>query len=417
MPEIQIFEGSPGGFGLTDSSQRKVIIGIVAPGHFKRLGAQFGFLRAMFEENKKNNFPKPDFMTGVSAGAVAIACAAQDTEEDLVRTDKTLEDLRGKNFYDINPELKIFGGLLSLISLGVLLPINKIKKVLYRYGFTTAAIAIALLIEEKFIEKLLKCNSIFSNRNLYKLLRAKLNYRRIFSSPIKIVIAAANVNTKSYSIVTNFRPEHQDEHVFTQGIVDSTNLPVFFGFRENEQGQFIADGAAISNEPRHLAREFGCDVIIVLRFKCNDEDVTEKKYNLWVTGLQRFIDILVDEVARKTRRTYEFFNNDLREKKKISQAADTIENCLKSLPDSENTQKIRVAVDILRGIKLSCDGKREIKFIEINDEIPEFHFTDFKKNQMSRTIKIGHQAFHNAKEAILKAIEEVRRSKNMGDPA
>ena len=114
MPEIQIFEGSPGGFGLTDSSQRKVIIGIVAPGHFKRLGAQFGFLRAMFEENKKNNFPKPDFMTAVSAGAVAIACAAQDTEEDFVRTDKTLEDLRGKNYQglvnvalDIAPDFRI----------------------------------------------------------------------------------------------------------------------------------------------------------------------------------------------------------------------------------------------------------------------------------------------------------------------
>ena len=211
---------------IDSTTPRRVKLGIVASGHFKRLGAQIGFLHAMFDEHCENGFLKPDYMAGVSAGGIAVACAAQDNEEDFEKTEEVLVNLRGRDFYGINPDLKIWVWLLGFVALSVLVPVHKIDWWFYQVLCYLLLIIAVFVVEEKFIEKLLKCSSIFSNGNLYKLLRSSFNFRHIWSSQIKVEIAAADVNTGLYSIVTNFKPEHQDPHVFTQGVVDSTNLPV-----------------------------------------------------------------------------------------------------------------------------------------------------------------------------------------------
>src|SRR3989344_5972267 len=174
-------------------------VGIVAPGHFKRLAAEVGFLHAYYEACQMG-FPMPEYMTGVSAGGIAIACAAQWTEQDFIRTEEILLNLKRKHFYGINPRLEVLGGLAAVAALGSILPIDKdtIKNPLMRYG-AKAAVALSILgMDEKFVKGLLRSESVFSNKNLYNLLERELRFARIFKSPIKIEIPSADVNNKKF---------------------------------------------------------------------------------------------------------------------------------------------------------------------------------------------------------------------------
>lgn len=364
-------------------------VGIVAPGHFKRMAAEVGFLHGYYEACQKG-FPVPDYMTGVSAGGIAIACAAQWTEADFVRTEEVLLGLKRKHFYGINPKLEVLGGLAGLAALGVILPMEKIKTPWLRYG-AKAALALAILeMDKKFVDGLLRSDAIFSTK-LYKFLEGKLRIDRILGSPINIEIASVDVNNKTFSVVSNFRPEDQKPEILLNGIVDSTRLPVFFPFRKNEGGNYLADGAALSNVPIHLARDHGCDVIIVLKFKCAGEGPIEREYNQWIPGLQRFIDILVDENARKTMRDYEFFNHDLEQEAKINRAIELLDDC--------------EARRILESVKLSASGRKKIKLIIVDsEEIPEFHFSSFSKEATRESMNIGYRAFFNVKDQIAQAI-------------
>lgn len=377
-------------------------VGIVAPGHFKRMAAEVGFLHAYYEACQKG-FPVPEYMTGVSAGGIAIACAAQWTEEDFVKTEEVLLGLKRKHFYGINPKLEVLGGLAGLAALGVMLPMEKIKNPWLRYA-TKAAIACTILgMDKKVVEGLLRSNAIFSTK-LYRFLEGKLRIDRIFESPIKIEIASVDVNNKTFSVVSNFRPEDKKPEILLNGIVDSTRLPVFFPFRKDDKGNYLADGAALSNVPIHLARDHGCDVIVVLKFKCAGEGPIEREYNQWIPGLQRFIDILVDENARKTLRDYECFNNDLEQEEKIKQAVDLIGGWLVDY-HLVDASKVREALELLQGVKLSASGRRKMKLIIVeSDEIPEFHFSSFSKEATRESMNIGYRAFFNVQDQIARAI-------------
>lgn len=372
-----------------------VKVGIVAPGHVKRLAAEVGFLHGLYEACQAGSLPSPSedmdlFMTGVSAGGIAVACAAQWTEADFKRTEEILLNLKGEHFYGINPKLGVLGGLAAVAALGVMLPIEKIKNPWLRYGIK-AAIAFSILeLDKKFVEGLLHSDSIFST-SLYKLLERELKMNRIFRSPVKIEIASADINGRKFSVVSNFRPEDQKPEILLNGIVDSTRLPVFFPFRRNSEGHFLADGAGLSNVPIHLARDYGCDVIIVLKFRCAGEGPIEKEYDEWASGLQRFIDMIVDEASRKTQRDYEFFNHDLEQEEKINRAIGLMDDC--------------EARRILESVKLSASGRRKIKLIVVDsDEIPEFHFSNFDREITRQSMNIGYKAFKDVQSEIAKAI-------------
>ena len=369
-------------------------IGIVAPGHFKRLAAEFGFIHGYFQECQKG-FPIPDYMAGVSAGGITVACAAQWTEADFRRTEEILLNLKREHFYGINPKLEVLGGLAVVAALATLLPIDKdtIPNRWLRYGIKGAIAAGILGMDKRFVEGLLHSDSFFSNKNLYKLLERELRISKIFRSPIKIEIASADVNGRRFSVVSNFRPKDQKPEILLNGIVDSTRLPVFFPFRKNSEGHYLADGAALSNVPIHLARDHGCDIIIILKFRCEGEGPIEKEYNEWGPGLQRFIDMVVDEMSRKTIRGYEFFNHDLEQEKKIQRAIQLLDDC--------------EARRNLESVKLSASGRRKIKLIVVDsEEIPEFHFSTANMQEKQReSLNIGYQAFKGVKDEIARAIE------------
>lgn len=375
------------------------VVGIVAPGHFKRLAAEVGFLHGYYEACQKG-FPLPDYMTGVSAGGIAIACAAQWTEADFVRTEEILLNLKRKHFYSINPKLEVLGGLAGLAALGIMLPIEKIKNPWIRYG-TKAAIAAAILeMDKKFVEGLLRSESVFSNKNLYKLLERELRMNRIFRSPIKIEIASVDLNDKKFSIVSNFRPEDQKPEILLNGIVDSTRLPVFFPFRKDKNGHYLADGAALSNVPVDLARDYGCDVIIVLKFKCAGEGSMNTEYNQWVSGLQRFEDTTVDEIATITLRGYEYTNHDLGEKEKIKKAIEVLER------KAGHTLEELEVITLLKDVKLSASDRKKVKLIIVDsEEIPEFHFSNFSKDATYESLNIGYRSFFAVKDKIAEAVE------------
>lgn len=375
-------------------------IGIVAPGHFKRLAAEVGFLHAYYEACQKK-FPAPEYMTGVSAGGLAIACASQWTDLDFKRTEEVLLNLKRKHFYAVNSKLKVLGELTAVTALGSIIPTDKdtIKNPWLRYG-AKAAIALSILgMDKKFIEGLLHSDAIFSNENLYKLLERELRTDRIFKSPIKIEIPSVDINSKMFSVVSNFRPEDQRPDILLNGIVDSTRLPVFFPFRRNSKGHYLADGAALNNIPIHLARNFGCDVIVVLKFKCAGEGSLVTEYNQWVSGLQRFVDILVDENARKTLRDYGYVNNDLEQEDKIKKAIGILESCPVRTP--EETE----ALVLLKEVKLSSFGMKKIKLVIVDsEEIPEFHFSNFNRETTRESLNIGFRSFFDVKDQLEEAI-------------
>ena len=389
-------------------------IGVVAPGHFKRLGAEIAFLHAWFHASQKG-FPAPDYIGGVSAGGIAAACAAQWTEEDFKRTEEILLDLKRSDFYSINPELKLQAILAILPLLLTLVPhelvdhfIDKIaesvgidpkKLKIIKLGLRLVPVATTIKLDEAFVRKFLTCESIFSNDNLHKLLIRSLSFKRIFDSPIKIEIASADVNNKQFSIVTNYKPEHQDSQIFTRGIVDSTRLPVFFPFRQNAEGNYLADGAAIANMPFSLARGHGCDLIVVLKFNCVGDDESQKKHDHWVSGLQRFIDMSVDEVARKAERDYEYTNRNLAELEVQKKQLEDLGKLLYySHLDSTSAQAIRKYITAKNDSdrRLSYFGKKKIPIISVESELlPEFHFSSFDREQTRVTINKGYNAFEN----------------------
>lgn len=379
-------------------------IGIVAPGHFKRLAAEVGFLHGYYEACQKG-FPVPDYMTGVSAGGIAVACAAQWTESDFKRTEEILLNLRRKHFYGINPKLEVLGGLAAVAVLGVMLPIEKIKNPWLRYGIKVAIAGAIIETDKKFVEGLLRSDAVFSNKNLYKLLERELRTEKIFRSPIPIEIASADINNKTFSVVSNFRPEDQKPEILLNGIVDSTRLPVFFPFRKGKNGNYLADGAALSNVPIHLARDFGCDVIVVLKFRCAGEGEIEREYDQLIPGLQRFIDILVDEKARIMMRDYEFFNNDLEQEEKINWAMELIGGWLVDY-HLVDANRIREALALLQDVKLSAFGRKKIKLVVVDsEEIPEFHFSNFNSEATRKSMNIGYKAFLDVQDQIAQAIK------------
>ena len=212
-------------------------------------------------------------------------------------------------------------------------------------------------------------------------------------------IASADVNNKKFSVISNFRPEDQKPEILLNGIVDSTRLPVFFPFRKDVQGNYLADGAALSNIPVHLALDHGCDVIIVLKFRCAGEGSVDEKYDKWIPGLQRFIDMLVDERARVMMRDYEFVNNDLEQENKIKRIIEILERGPGHTP--EETE----AITLLKDVKLSASGKKRIKLIIVNsEEIPEFHFSNFSKETTLKSMNIGYRAFAGVKNQIMQAL-------------
>ncbi len=376
-------------------------IGIVAPGHFKRLAAEVGFLHAYYDACQ-SGFPEPEYMTGVSAGGLAIACASQWTEPDFKRTEEVLLALKRKHFYSINPQLEVLGGLTAFAALGSILPTDKetITNPWLRYGAKLAIASTILGMDKKFIDGFLQSNAIFSNTNLYNLLKRELRTDRIFNSPIKIEIPSVDINSKTFSVVSNFRPEDQRPETLLNGIVDSTRLPVFFPFRKNKSGHYLADGAALNNIPIHLARNHGCDVIVVLKFKCAGEGSLNTEYNHWVSGLQRFVDILVDENARKTLRDYGYVNNDLEQEDKIKRAIKLIETSVNP------THRELEALELLRDVKLSASGMKKIKLVIVDsEEIPEFHFSNFNKETTRESLNIGYSSFSNIKDELAEAIE------------
>ena len=140
-----------------------------------------------------------------------------------------------------------------------------------------------------------------------------------------------------------------------------------------------------------MARNYGCDVIIVLKFCCAGEGLIKKEYNEWGSGLQRFIDILVDETSKKMIRGYDFFNNDLEQEEKIMHAIQLMEDCK--------------ARRILESVKLSASGRRKLKLIVVeSEEIPEFHFSSFNKEATRESMNIGYKAFFTVKDQIAEAI-------------
>jgi len=112
-------------------------------------------------------------------------------------------------------------------------------------------------------------------------------------------MAAADINSNQYSIVTNYKPEHQNKEIFLEGLIDTTRLPVFFPFRRNEAGHYIADGAAISNMPIDLVIDHDCDVVVILGFRCAGEGVLEKEYNYGYRACKGLPILLSTQMRKK----------------------------------------------------------------------------------------------------------------------
>src|SRR3989344_565767 len=95
-------------------------IGLVLPGNFTRLAGHHAFGHAWFDAAKAG-FPRPDYITGSSAGAIAAADIAHWNEAHFRKTEEILLNLKKKDFAGLNPRLKRSGAMAALTSMGLLL--------------------------------------------------------------------------------------------------------------------------------------------------------------------------------------------------------------------------------------------------------------------------------------------------------
>src|SRR3989344_5949592 len=378
---------------------RKLKIGFVFPGHVRRIAPQIGFCHAMhLFRQQVSDFPKPEIYCGVSGGGISSAIAVQDSEAHFVKWELLYSKVTRSSIAGINPDLLIRGGAAAILSLAPLRPLEMIKSRKIRYLVRVLLASSELYADEAFVDKLLKCNSIFSADKRLRRLFNNLDFDAIFNSDIKLQIAAANISTNEYSVVTNYKPEHRNKDLFIEGLIDTTRLPVFFGFRKNRDGHYVGDGAGIANMPLDLVVNHGCDVVVILGFTYPKESLA-KEYNMWIAGLQRFIDMITDTVARKDLEGFERINNALTQVEGIQKelvALDTIA-CEAGLLNRGLASELSGSISRIEEYisRFSCIGKKKVKIISVDsvEPIDDYHFTTLTPEKAFKGYNQGCNAF------------------------
>lgn len=383
-------------------------IGLVLPGNFTRLAGHHAFGHAWFEASCEG-FPRPDYITGSSAGAIAAANIAHWNEAHFRKTEELLLKLRRSDFMGMNPRLKRSGIMTALASMALLAPTHRVKNPFIHYGLNTALASFVLTMEKRFAKAMMTSDdfdSFFVLDNLIRFLGENFDYEALFDSPVRVEVPTVDINRIQWRSVTNFKLEHRNPETFVNGVVDSIRIWGFFNPRLNEDGGYNVDAAVMSNVPIQFAMREGCDTIVVAYYDCAIEGPTERRFTNWIKSLQRCFDIVVSENSRKTLRGYINVNNDLDQLEKSRAATDELASFLGYYPKG-TWLRLEKALTMAREAESSYSftKKRKIKLVVVRTEpLPSTHFSDFDTDRTIETMNICYKAFRDVRGDIEKAV-------------
>jgi len=205
-------------------------IGVVLSGGGAKGSGQLGMMKYVYEKGVR-----PDFISGVSVGALNATMWAQEQNLDLL--ENLWRDIKGNS--DI-----------------------------YRKNWLRPC-------------KLRR--SIYDNKPLKQKINKYIDIEKLKNSPIELQIGVAQLQSGEYSLVNKF---HQHYNLM---LLASTAIPVVFP-AVSWQGHEYVDGGVRDVAPLKAAIDFGCTQIYILHCHSLEMEVEEKKFNNLVEiGIRSFV--------------------------------------------------------------------------------------------------------------------------------
>src|SRR3989338_3745395 len=377
---------------------QEIKVGFVCCSGFKRLHAFGGAFYRYFKAEKGGQVPRPYFITGASAGAIASAVYLPWTEENFTKATKAIMSLKKKDIYNFSHWLELYGAMSLGESMLNFIPAlhrdsqqTLYGRILLESGRTALSVAAKFWLFWEF----LKQPSIFSSEPLRQLLRnsqSHLDFDGIWNSDIKLEIPAANLKTAKMEYFTNYLPEHREAPNRNGLLVDwtmaSSSMPAFLpsihiGHR------LLDDAALLDNLPLNRAIEAGCDVIFVLIFRPYLEKIFLRSDRItWVEELNRAMDLTIGRSTELTLQRHQGINNDL----------EVIEQ-LQEVADKSNQDSIKVLLS-----KLSAHGQKKARIIPVwcEKSLPSLTFNKFDPEALQKGYELGYEAMDKTLSEIIK---------------
>lgn len=282
-------------------------IGFVFQSNVDRMFAHAGGMIRAHEGFDCGELCRPYGFYTCSGGA--IAGSATMTRASAERFIATLDVIRPRDIYHLDYWLLTVIGLEILESFASVID-NPMSPSWFRKLTRYARPVISLGVKSAFAERFFRMESFLSNDPLLQLLSNRLDFDAIFASPIKLAIAAANIQTGQLEKFTNYLPEDTGKREkLIQGIGASSALPAYFPTVRWAGRQYI-DGAVIASAPMQWAIDDGCDEIWLLSYTGLDQRDSQKYYTSWFDILYRSLDIAVTEHTRTMVEQYIQMNHD-----------------------------------------------------------------------------------------------------------
>src|SRR3989344_4061790 len=209
-------------------------VALVLSSGFKRLAPHVGALRAYFEAEKAGKVPRPHFITGASAGAIASAACLPWNDKNFEKITDAIINLKKSNIYSIWHLTELCGVLTLGESFLNFIPALNHDFLRSRRGqilIESGRTGISLFAKLGFFYELLKQPSIFSSEPLRRLLKKQLDFEGIWNSDIKLEIPAADLKSAKMVYFTNHLPEHRQalnrDGLLVDMIRASSSVPAF----------------------------------------------------------------------------------------------------------------------------------------------------------------------------------------------
>lgn len=364
-------------------------VALVHSSGFKRLPAHIGADRAYFDAEKAGLVPRPYFITGASAGAIASAVCLPWTEKNFQEIYDAIINLKKSDIYSWRHWTEFCGALSLAESFLNFIPALHHDYLTSRRGqilLESAKTGLSLFVKIELFYEILKQPSIFSSEPLHRLLKRNFKYEAIWNSDIKLEIPATDLKNAETFYFTNYLPAHRQlpnrDDVLVDMTMASSSVPVFLP-TISTQGRLLDDAALLNNLPIDRAMQAGCEIIFVIMHHPYLEKVHLNSQNITlVEELNRVMDLAIGRSTELTLEGYEKINHDL-------SVIETMEEIINEMPKSEKLSHLKILLE-----QLSAHGLKKTKIIPVMSEksLPSLIFNKFNPEAMKKAYDLGYQA-------------------------
>lgn len=247
----------------------------VCPPTFTRGILAFGALQYLYYCGLR-----PELIAGTSGGAMAAISSAVWEKEAMENSWEVWRDLTPGSISRYKLAEGAFAASLAIQPLLHFAPnVYRGENVKPMVLEKSIKAAISFALPAAFLENVFRGPSILSNEPLRKLLESNLDFKKIFSSPVKIITVAADEMDHERVCWTNFLKKDRDRELCLANVLASAAIPAIFeamsvGGRELVDGVYArGDFLAIDM----LRESCNCDYIIIFRFYGKPRQMCPKK--------------------------------------------------------------------------------------------------------------------------------------------